>query len=94
MIRELVLKEVGRVVCIVGEAQVVRVRVWIMTNHLQMNDTMPHWVFGHPPLFGHLKYLTHFFYSITTKLSIHTLCYIWSYLYMFGFQFCVNLSPC
>ena len=30
--RELVLKEVGGVVCIVGEAKIVGVRVWIMTS--------------------------------------------------------------
>ena len=29
--RESVLKEIGGVVCIVGEAKVVRVRVWAMT---------------------------------------------------------------
>ena len=22
--------------------------------------TMPHWMFGHPPMFGHFKYLAHF----------------------------------
>ena len=34
MIKGLVLKEVGGVVCIVGEAQVVRVRVWAMTDEV------------------------------------------------------------
>ena len=39
MIKGLVLKEVRGVVRIVGEAQVVRVRVWIMTIHLE--GTLP-----------------------------------------------------